>query len=188
MEEMKKENGAGDLPRVTHILQEVGIIDTMWYNKEGADRGTDIHLLTEMIDEGLMSYTDIIGNNYEGWLTAYYQFKTDNRIEIKEIEHTVKYGGNYPYQGHLDRVMLINGEMYIVDIKTGQVVNWNGIQLAAYGMAYNPRIKRAVLKLRKDGTYKFKTKIKVDLSSDYWLRKWTGILKDYYQMEGKNGK
>ena len=177
----EKENGVGDLPRVTHILQEVGIIDTRWYNKEGANRGTDIHLMTEMIDEGIMDYLDVIDSEYEGWLNAYYAFETDNKIEIKEIELPVKYEGNYPYQGHLDRIMLINGEEYIVDIKTGQIVNWNGIQLAAYGMAYNPKIKRAVLKLSKDGTYKFKTKIKVDLSSDYWLREWTGILKDYYR-------
>ncbi len=174
----------GDLPRVTHILQEVGIIDTRWYTKKSAGRGSDIHLLTEMIDDGLLLYTDIIGNEFEGWLTGYFKFKAENEVIIKETEKLVIYKGEYPYQGHVDRIATINGEDYIIDIKTGAIVEWNGLQLAAYGMAYNPDMKRAILKLDKNGNYRFKTKYKKDFDNRAWIEDWIWHLKKYYQLHG----
>ena len=180
MERINKYTGWDNLPRVTEILEIMGVIDTRFYTKKGADRGTDIHLLTELIDEGLLEYVDIQGNQYQDWLEGYFRFKNENEVVIEEIEREVIFEGEYAYKGHIDRIMVVNGERFIVDIKTGQVQKWNGLQLAAYGMAYNPDMSRAVLKLEKNGNYKFKTKISRDLSSEYWLREWSRILKEYY--------
>lgn len=180
---MRKENKArGDLPRVTHIIEACGLINTAFYTEAGANRGTDIHLLTQLIDEGLLKYNDVVNNEYEGWLSAYFNFLNENEVIIKEIEKTVIYKGQYPYKGHIDRIAIVNGEKYIIDIKTGQIIKWHGIQLAGYGLAYDVEVKRAILKLEKNGKYRFKTKIKYDLNSPKWGYDWWGCLQGYYKI------
>ncbi len=172
---------SGDLviPRVTHILNAMGIVDTSWYTEESANRGTDIHLLTMFIDDDLINSNEV-DEGLRGYLKAYEKFKKENKTKVIESETEVIYRNIYG--GHIDRVMEINGNKYIIDIKTGQFVNWHGIQLAAYGLAYDPELNRAILQLRANGRYTFKTSYKGEsLSNDFWIDSWVNILKRYYK-------
>ena len=169
-------------PRVTYILQATGVIDTRWYNEAGRNRGTDIHLLTTYIDDGLIKEEDIADSEYKDYLQAYFDFLHDNKIEVIETEKEVKKDGEHPYVGHLDRIYKVNGIWYLADIKTGQIQKWNGIQLTAYANAYGKVVQKAILKLQKNGKYKFITGIDgVKLTDPSWGLEWHKILWKYYE-------
>ena len=54
--------------------------------------------------------------------------------------------------------------------------------MAAYGLAYDPELNRAILQLRANGRYTFKTSYKGEsLSSDFWIDSWKNILMRYYK-------
>jgi len=155
-----------------------------FYTAGSASRGTDIHILTTVIDSGLIKREDLRDNPYATWLNAYIDFLCDNQVVIIETEKEV-IDKDGLYVGHLDRVMVVNGVKTIIDIKTGGVESWCGLQLAAYGYAYDIGLNRAILQLRKDGKYRYITKLsKQELSGDYWVIMWRKVLNDYYNKWG----
>jgi len=177
---------ASNLPRVTDIIKEMGYMKSFnFYTAGSASRGTDIHILTTVIDSGLIKREDLRDNPYATWLNAYIDFLCDNQVVIIETEKEV-IDKDGLYVGHLDRVMVVNGVKTIIDIKTGGVESWCGLQLAAYGYAYDIGLNRAILQLRKDGKYRYITKLsKQELSGDYWIIMWKKILNDFYNKYGK---
>jgi len=59
------------------------------------------------------------------------------------------------YAGRLDRVAVINGHRFILDIKTGEKQPWHRLQLGAYFIAYKKAEKIASVHILKTGKYKF---------------------------------
>jgi len=173
------------IPRVTEIIKKMGYMKNLnFYTAGSASRGTDIHILTTVIDSGLIKREDLRDNPYATWLNAYIDFLCDNQVVIIETEKEV-IDKDGLYVGHLDRVMVVNGVKTIIDIKTGGVESWCGLQLAAYGYAYDIGLNRAILQLRKDGKYRYITKLsKQELSGDYWVIMWRKVLNDYYNKWG----
>ncbi len=141
-------------PSVTQILKDGGYIDTRWYAESGRDRGSQIHEATEGIDRGDFKIEMFEGSEIFPWLLAYEKFKKESGCEVLEIEKIVSHNG-LEYAGTLDRILKINGDIFLADLKTGTSRSfWHGLQLAAYKKCLgNESIKSRILFLKKTGKY-----------------------------------
>lgn len=141
------------LPSVTTILGEVGLIDTTWFKPEHAQRGTDVHEATAMVDRGEMDANDF-PEWMHGYLDAWQLFKVDEGAKPEIIEQLVS---TRDYAGTVDRVLTIGGNRWLVDIKTGRPSKWHPLQTAAYAIALGDAdITRATVHITKDGKYRVK--------------------------------
>ena len=104
---------------VTQLLKEHGYIDTTFFTPEARDRGTQIHLQTEIQDK---KGGEVINPVWAKFVELY-------KPEWLYIEQRFIYKN---ISGKPDRVARINGKNYILDIKTGQKQDWWGIQLEGY--------------------------------------------------------
>ena len=153
-------------PSVTEILEAVGITSSRYYKPGAAERGTAVHKMLEDYD--------VLGIPGEGlFFEAYLSFLKRAEPKIIAIERFV-FVEDHRYGGTLDRVMEIDGEIYVVDIKTGWPASWHEIQLAAYARAYGAVDRIAALYL-KDGLPKFR---EYDLEKG--LARWAEALEKFY--------
>lgn len=142
------------LPSVTQILKETGLIDVSWFTEEARLRGSYVHQATQYLDEDDLA-EETVDPRYAGYVEAYRRFLIEVRpiwesIEGRVCDVTLGYAGTY------DRLGLIAGRRWLVDIKTGDA-RTAGIQTAGYRRCLvSPHsIKRAALRLHGDGTYHF---------------------------------
>lgn len=153
-------------PSVNEILEAVGITSSRYYKPGAAERGTAVHKMLEDYD--------VLGVPGEGlFFEAYLSFLRRAKPKIIAIERFV-FVEDPRYGGTLDRVMEIDGQTYVVDIKTGWPTSWHEIQLAAYARAYGAVDRIAALYL-KDGIPKFR---EYDLEKG--LARWAEVLEKYY--------
>ena len=138
-------------PSVTQVIGEVLSTEKCFYTPESRDRGIDVHRITAEIDSG----KSIDDSMYRGYVSAYRKFLDECKprwtfVEQKFFEPVWKYCGT------VDRVGYILGKNVIVDIKTGSVPYWAGIQLAAYerGFPVGKLQHRYALQLFETGRYK----------------------------------
>ena len=140
------------LTSTTTLLKEAGIIDTRFYTESGAENGKRRHLLTEYFDKGILDWSSVIEEDLP-YLEAWIQFKIDKKITISHIEQQM-YHELLGYSGTIDRLVLIDGEPYVLDIKTGQPAKWHQLQLTLYGMMVTERPKLIAVYLQKNNKYK----------------------------------
>jgi hypothetical protein len=147
--------GDRELPHVTGILKDAGLVDDRWFTEESRLRGQYVHLATHYLDDGDL-VEDSIDPAYAPYLHAYGRF-----LELAQPEWTfVEWRVVDPllgYAGTLDRagVLMLTGTKTLIDIKTGSIPPWAGIQTAAYKRCLpEPHTwKRAVLNLKGDGSF-----------------------------------
>ena len=146
------------LPAVTEILKDLGIINAKYYTEEGSGRGKFIHSLCAEAD-GIE--IPLLMGNYKGplnvYVDAWLRFKEDFKFEIIDIEKPIVHTG-LRYAGTPDRIGKIDGEITIVDIKTGAKQSWHGLQLVAYKIALDKmtlgiKAKTLVVYLKENGKY-----------------------------------
>ena len=124
-----------DRHRVTDVLREAGLVDVSHFTQEARDRGTAVHLATELHDRGELDETKPWGDEKaHGRLAAYKRFLRECNVKILAIEVEVLHPVLF-YVGHLDRLVEINGLRGIMDIKPPGKSKWHGVQLAAYQAA-----------------------------------------------------
>lgn len=139
-----------ELTSVTTILKSVGVIDDRFYTEESKNRGTQIHLLSEKIDKGEIPE---IEDEYIPYVDAYFQFLSDTKFKVTEVEKRV-FNLPYFYAGTLDKRGKIYGDnLSIIDIKSGIAAPWAALQLAAYEACYKEPHLRFVLRLKPNGKY-----------------------------------
>lgn len=101
---------------------------------EAAKLGTDVHNLCERINKG----EDIgkVHADLAGFIEQYRRFLRDFEPGFLEVEATA-WSETYGYAGTLDFIAMIDGEVVIVDIKTGKSGVWPDValQLTAYARA-----------------------------------------------------
>jgi RecB family exonuclease len=144
------------MPSVTQILDAAGFIDKRWFTEEARDRGTAVHKIVEAYIKYDDDACDVL---LEGYLDAYKKAKREIGFEVIESEilvHSIRYW----YAGTLDLIAVVDGELAVIDIKSGSDVPAYALQTAAYAEAYfeqnaMPITKRYGLYLAQDGTYKF---------------------------------
>lgn len=118
------------LPHVTDILRDAGLIDTDWYTAEQRDRGSAVHIATSYLDEGDLDETSI-DPKIRPRIDSYKKFLVEVRPEILHIEEPVKHQ-IYRFCGTADRILRINGQPGVLDLKGTTPCDWHGLQLAAY--------------------------------------------------------
>jgi hypothetical protein len=145
------------VPGVTSVLSALHNFDGVPEEilKPAQDRGTAVHLACEYDDKGILDDASI-DERISGYVQAWRQFRSDNATEWTHIEHQC-FHSVLRYAGTLDRAGTINGEKWLIDIKTSVQSHpvW-GVQTAAYSNAANlTDHKRGTIQLRSDGTYRF---------------------------------
>ena len=148
------------VPSVSSIIRPLtdaayGMIDPATLRR-AADFGTAVHACTELFDKDELD-DDSVLPEWMPYLDAYKKWLDDVQPQIAEIEWR---RGCARYAGTIDRVVEINTENWIVDLKTTSTIHPHvGVQLAAYVAlaepAYGVNLRRAALQLREDGSYKF---------------------------------
>jgi hypothetical protein len=105
---------------------------------EAGRKGSTVHKLTERYDNGeevtLLDENGFIDYKLSEWsmFEKYVEFRTKHKTAIIHNELNVV-SEAYKMGGTIDRVMQINGKLYLVDIKTSNAVhNHYWLQLAAY--------------------------------------------------------
>jgi len=89
----------------------------------------------------------------EQYLAGWVKFRNESGfvpVEIEKIVHNEACG----YAGTLDRTGTMHGRDVLIDIKTGAVQPWAGIQTAAYEVCYAQLYNRYAVELKGDGTYR----------------------------------
>lgn len=133
---------------------------------EAGRRGSTVHELTELYDQGLevslMDANGFIGYKLMEWamFERYVEFRSLHQFTIIQSEMNIV-SNKLGYAGTLDRLIEMNGENILIDIKTsGSIWPSYWLQLAAYekllteSMGYNPCDKKAILWLNsKTKTY-----------------------------------
>jgi hypothetical protein len=133
---------------------------------EAGRRGSTVHELTELYDQGLevslMDANGFIGYKLMEWamFERYVEFRSLHQFTIIQSEMNIV-SNKLGYAGTLDRLIEMNGENVLIDIKTsGSIWPSYWLQLAAYekllteSMGYNPCDKKAILWLNaKTKTY-----------------------------------
>ena len=138
------------LPSVTQVLSGVGIIDTNWFTEAAAWRGSVVHRCCQLDDEGDLD-EESIPEEVKGYLDAWRLCRSELEIaSFAYIEDPMSLGD---YAGTADRII---PPRRVLDLKTGAILPWVGIQLAAYGeLAFGSRAtaERIAVRLKPDGKY-----------------------------------
>jgi len=149
------------LPSVTEIirpLQDYAAIPerVLEYARQ---KGEAIHLAVQLHHEGdldIGSLDPAIVPRFDAWL----KFVEDKAPRICGFERPL-YSRIYRYAGTPDLWCLMDGVLWLLDIKPNSLCKWYPIQLAAYqqllretGLSKEGQAKRATLQLKDDGTYK----------------------------------
>lgn len=141
------------LPSVTQILADMGFINRDFFTEQGKTRGSFVHLATELDDKDELD-EESLDDALLPYLTAWRLFKRESGLQIESIEKPVA-SGVYQFAGTLDRIGMLNGHNEsILDIKSGAVSSWVGLQLAGYEIAENKKYKRYAVQLMDTGKYK----------------------------------
>lgn len=62
-----------------------------------------------------------------------YKLALANENIVVQQNEVMRYHPTFLYAGCIDKICLVDGVQALIDIKTGKVENWHGLQLAAYG-------------------------------------------------------
>lgn len=180
--------GGREVPGVTSVLKEAGVIDaTFLRNREALARGSRVHSACEAIDlcrrAGLRTDATIVSDRLrpgeQGYADAYAAFVRDHapkysHVEVGLLHATLRFGGRP------DRICAyLGGGPAILELKTGHPAPWHGVQLAAYQMLF-PTGSRWVVYLRDDGRYAIRRMTGAD---DY--QTFLSALDDYRRARGE---
>jgi hypothetical protein len=175
-------------PSVTQVLAMAGICDFSCVDAElreySMKRGTAVHWLTQLEDEGGLNYRTV-PKNLRGYRKAFNTWKKRSGFLVTQIE--TKFVSKFGFAGIIDRVgmfppnpFLQSASTAVVDIKTGDIADWVRFQLTPYTVAAagdNPTIaegiRRIALRLFPDGTYKIK-----EFPRSTWLGDWSRFIKE----------
>lgn len=144
------------IPGVSEIIKDLGIsslygIDTDFiaYKKEV---GTQVHKACDLIDLGIVD-DENLPDDVIPYVAAYRDFIKDKSPIIESIEAKIHLDDMYA--GTRDRMVILDGKTWTIDIKTGYPYRWHRLQTAAYWLAEKTD-KRGSLYLGSDGSYELK--------------------------------
>lgn len=118
--------------------------------------GTAVHAACDLDDQGILDESSIT-SEMMAYVDAWRAFKREFGI-VLDLNETTLFNQTHWYAGTLDNVVFSDdGTRWLVDKKTSAVLQPTvGPQTAAYAHALGePDVKRGVVQLRPDGTYRF---------------------------------
>lgn len=153
------------VPSVTEILRPLsdfsGIPAAVLEAKR--DLGQRVHLACQLDDEGDLDESSV-EDDVAPYLAAWRKFLVQSGAKVVLNEQRV-YEPALRYAGTVDNVLLLNGHKWVVDKKTSIATPLSAsAQTSAYLRALNdPTVtRRAVVRLRPDGAYRFDSLTGVD--------------------------
>ena len=139
-------------PGVTEVIGSLDLQGSMpadFY----LDRGTAVHLATELLDLGTLDESTVDPEHVLPRLNAYRKFLEDVEPTIVTIEELVK-NERWKFCGRIDRVLRIRGRLGVLDIKCGAPEKWHRLQTMGYRLCCRKRMARWALYLKADETYR----------------------------------
>lgn len=125
-------------PELEAYRQRVGEVEANKLMVEAQERGTRVHKACELyVDYGDLDRAIVdaeLGNEEVGYLISFAEWLEKNEVEVIETELFVS--SEYGYAGRLDLIVKLDGDIWIVDIKTGAHRPSHGLQLKFYEQAY----------------------------------------------------
>jgi len=144
-------HGGVQIPGVTSLIDSFGLVNHK-ASKGYLDRGTAIHLMLQLHDENDLDEELVIIN--KPWLDGYKLFLSDTGFKPMRIE-AMAHHDNYLIATRIDRDGKMNGELVLLELKSGAKQQWWGWQLALQQIAVQEEYKkRFALSLTGDGKYK----------------------------------
>lgn len=143
------------IPSVTEVLKAAGLA---WYppdNDMAKKIGTETH---SIIHSWEMEGKEVLPRYWgvEEKVYAYKKFREETGAKVLESEMIVA-SKELWVAGTLDKVMEINGQVGILEIKTGGPRPWDALQVAGYSLCVPGAPFKWVLYLRDDGEYRLKS-------------------------------
>jgi len=120
------------IPSVTQLLQYGHIVDSTFIAPHYAIDGSEMHTMTELIDQCLYEDT-LTDSRVHAALVGYELFLQDHDVLWEQTEQ-ITFHEELFYAGTKDRLGIIDGKRMLVDLKSGHRYRWHVIQLAAYLM------------------------------------------------------
>jgi len=145
------------IPSITQIMKETGVIkpSTFEIPERYAERGTEVHLMTELMDEGLFSEQMCSAESLP-FMYQYEQFLLDHDVEYLESEEIV-FNENLFIAGRYDRLWKIDGDSHLTDTKTTSAKHREHVvQVAFYATGVPDKVRLSNLYLREN-EYKLHT-------------------------------
>ena len=154
---------------MSEILKVTGHHGGYGFGPTSAQRGTRVHKWCELYDAGELETLISIDDELIPFVEAYIAFRSDwHDVSWIAIEERV-WSSDYLYAGTLDR----RSAEVLLDIKTGSVADWHGLQLTAYDMCFETSHKKLFnLYLRSDGRYRLK-------EAKARPKQWLGMIREY---------
>lgn len=151
-----------EVPGVSSILKAGNLTNIGFIPRDVLERssrfGTAVHKACELHDMGTLDDTSL-DKNLCPYLDAWQQFLVDASCLIEHVETKV-FSKKWFYMGTLDRIVVINGKRYVLDIKTGLIYPSMCAQLAGYLNAFNEGLlkkdqatDRIIVQLKENGLY-----------------------------------
>lgn len=148
-----------EIPSLSSLLKQDGVVDTTYMTEEGRDRGTAVHSLCTTMDLGAELPPPPMVEPYRGYMAAYQELLEVLRPEWECIEEA-EVSRRWRFGCRPDRVGLVYGLPAIVELKTGGKEPWHALQLALQAIAVSERTllppdryQRIVIYLSDTGRY-----------------------------------
>ena len=122
------------VPGVTGTLRAAGILDFSMIPQDvlqaAAHRGTAVHQAMHYFAKGTLD-TSSLDPMIAGYVAAGIRFHEESDLTVAHAEQ-VCYNPTYHYAGMYDLDCVIAGELWLIDYKSGIVLDGHRAQLAAY--------------------------------------------------------
>jgi len=119
-----------EVPSITAMLDNCCYFDDTYWREECAERGTMVHKLTADYDTGAIEEPASVENKWKGFLLAYVKAMRDLGKPRWDSVEEARVSPSYRFGGRPDRVGKLWAAVSVLDLKTGGVYDWHGIQTA----------------------------------------------------------
>lgn len=152
-----------ELPGVSRILRDTGLVDETWYTERARARGLAVHRACVLDDQGILDETTV-DPEIRGELKAWREAKAILQPQIGGIE-VVVWDLVLGFAGRADRLGFINGRDAVWDLKSGSKASWHRKQVAFYALGAG-KLNAGIVYLGKAGSWKLDMMSRAELREE----------------------
>lgn len=147
------------IPSITQTLKLMGFVDKRYFSEATATRGTHVHLACQFLVEKNLNW-ESVDESIRPRVETFGRFLEEMRPELIFAEIPLHHS-LYRFGGTPDLFVKMNGELCVIDIKSGKAKLAAKLQTAAQKLLIEQmrnyqhgQIKRFALELPEKGNYK----------------------------------